>query len=144
MNEYELCLKLRKIEALFAAAGTKGERAAAGAAIQRIKEKLAKANKNSPPIEVKFSLGDLWSRQLFLALCRRYELIPYRYARQRHTTVMVRAPQDFLDTVLWPEFQALNKELSEYLANTTERIIKEEIHKDTAEAKEVIELLESG
>ncbi|OJW52788.1 MAG: hypothetical protein BGO67_10415 [Alphaproteobacteria bacterium 41-28] len=144
MQEQELRLKLRKIETLFAGAGTQGERAAAEAAIQRIKEKLNKAVKSSPPIEVKFSLGDLWSRQLFLALCRRYELVPYRYARQRHTTVMIKGPQDFIDDILWPEFQALSKELSEYLAHATEKIIREEIHKDTTEAREVVELLESS
>jgi hypothetical protein len=66
--EQSLREKLRKIEALFAGAGTEGEKVAAG------KEK---------EIEVKFSISDVWSRQLFVALCRRYDLRPFRYRRMQ-------------------------------------------------------------
>lgn len=40
MDERELREKLQKIEALFAGAATTGERAAAGAAAERIKDRL--------------------------------------------------------------------------------------------------------
>jgi hypothetical protein len=50
-SEEELRLKLRKIEALFEGAGTAGERDAAGAARERIKERLAQAIKDEPPLE---------------------------------------------------------------------------------------------
>ena len=33
----------------------------------------------------------------------------YRYPRQRRTTVMLHAPENFLREVLWPEFEALNE-----------------------------------
>lgn len=78
-SEEEFCLKLRKIEALFEGAGTTGERDAAGAARERIKEKLQETAKTQPPIEYTFKLEDQWSRQLFTSLCRRYALEPYRY-----------------------------------------------------------------
>jgi len=143
-NEEELRLKLRKIEALFEGAGTSGERDAAGAALERIKAKLEEAVEADPPIEYTFTLADQWSRQLFMALCRRYSLKPYRYARQRYTTVMVRVPEAFVDDVLWPHYQALNKELTEYLSQATEKIISEEIHCDTTEAQEIVQLLETG
>jgi hypothetical protein len=42
--------------------------------------------------------------QLFIALCRRYGLRSYRYPRMRQQSVMLWAPQSFLDKVLWPEF----------------------------------------
>jgi hypothetical protein len=141
-NEEELRLKLRKIEALFEGAGTEGERTAAGAALGRIKERLEQAKKASPPVEYKFTMADRWSRLLFMALCRRYELKPYRYARQRHTTVMVRVPKTFVDDVLWPEFTALSSALSEYLEQATQKIISEEVHKDITEAQEIVQLLE--
>lgn len=143
-SEEELRLKLRKIEALFAGAGTLGERNAAEAALGRIKEKLAQAVKEAPSLEYTFTLGDRWSRQLFMALCRRYSLSPYRYARQRYTTVMVRAPEAFVDDVLWPEYTALSKELREYLDKATEKIISEEVHRDTTEAQEIVQLLETA
>jgi hypothetical protein len=68
-SEEELRLKLRKIEALFEGAGTAGERDAAGAARERIKERLAQAIKDEPPLEYTFTFGDQWSKQLFTALC---------------------------------------------------------------------------
>ncbi len=136
-DEERIREKLRKIEALFAGATTTGERVAAAAAIDRIKERLKSAQKAESSIEMKFSLGDRWSRQLFLALCRRYGLKPYRYKRQRHTTVMLRTPKRFAEEVLWPEFNELNVVLVEYLEGVTERIIREEVHRDTAEAEEV-------
>ena len=72
---------------------------------------------------------------------RRYSLEPYRYARQRYTTVMVRVPEAFVNEVLWPQYEALNKELQAYLAEATEKIISEEVYKDTTEAKEIVQLL---
>jgi hypothetical protein len=63
--------KLRKIEALFAGAATPGERAAAGAAAERIRLQFETASKTERLEEFKFSISDPWSRQLFAALCRR-------------------------------------------------------------------------
>jgi hypothetical protein len=131
--------KLRKIEALFAGAGTAGERVAAGAALERVRERLTQAQRQERPIELKFTFPDLWARRLFVALCRRYDLSPYRYKRQRYTTVMLRVPKGFADTTLWPEFTALHRALGEYLNAATERIIREEVHRDTTEAEEVEE-----
>jgi hypothetical protein len=48
------------------------------------------------PEEIQFSMNDLWSRRVFVALLRRYGIRPYRYPRQRHTTVMARMPRRFL------------------------------------------------
>jgi hypothetical protein len=137
-NEEELRLKLRKIEALFAGAGTIGERDAAEAALGRNKEKVEQTTKTAPLVEYTFTFGDRWSKQLFMALCRRYALSPYRYNRQRHTTVMARAPKAFIDDVLWPEYVALSEALTEYLHQATEKIISEEIYKDTTEAEEIV------
>ncbi len=131
--------KLRKIEALFAGAGSEGERVAAEAALQRVRERLAQAQRQEKPVEIKFTFPDRWARRLFAALCRRYDLTPYRYKRQRHTTVMLRAPNSFVETTLWPEFSALHRALDEYLNAATERIIREEVHRNTSEAEEVEE-----
>jgi len=138
-SEDRLREQLRKIEALFAGAATAGERAAANAAAERIRARLKQSERVEPAIEVRFSIPDPWARQLFSALCRRYGLNPYRYRRMRRQSLVVRAPQSFLDTVLWPEFQALNRALSAYLAEVTERVIREAVHQDTAEAEEVDE-----
>jgi hypothetical protein len=132
---------LRKVEALFAGAGTEGERLAAEAALGRIRARLAEIGRSESPIEMKFSVADTWSRYLFLALCRRYGLAPYRYPRQRRATVMVRAPRRFVDDVLWPEFRALDAELRSYLQDVTLGLICEAIHGDASEAPEVPQAL---
>lgn len=140
-DEAALREKLQKIEALFAGAATTGERVAAEAALERVRARLAELERRDTPIEMQFSLSDQWSRRLFLALCRRYGLKPYRLYRQRLTTVMLRVPKGFVDQVLWPEFQELNKALTQYLNEVTTRIIREEVHRDTSEATEVMQPL---
>jgi hypothetical protein len=131
--------KLRKIEALFAGAATAGEKVAAGAAAERIRGRLRQEEKREKPVEMRFSLPDPWSRQMFIALCRRYGLRPYRYSRMRRQGVIVRAPETFLNRVLWPEFQEINAALSEYLAEVTDKVIREAVYKDNSDADEVPE-----
>ena len=133
--EDQLRERLKKVEALYFGAATAGERDAAEAALARLKAKLAEAGRKDPPIEMKFTVPDQWSVRLFIALCRRYGLKPYRYPRQRRTTIMVKAPRHFLDTVLWRQFRELHDDLSLYLEQTTERVIREAIHSDTTDAE---------
>jgi len=135
-TEKELREKLRKISALFEGATTAGEREAAAAAIDRVRQALAATEKTEQPIEMHFSLADRWHRRLFTALCRRYGLRPYRYPRQRYSTVVLRAPKSFLNNILWPEFLEIKAALDEYLSEATERIIREEVFGDSDEAEE--------
>lgn len=137
--EQSLREKLRKIEALFAGAATVGEKAAAGAAAARIRERLGHAAGTEKQIEVKFSIADIWSRQLFVALCRRYGLRPFRYRRMHRQSIIVAAPRSFIDQVLWPEFEELSAALSAYLSEITERVIREEVHGETGDADEIDE-----
>jgi hypothetical protein len=135
-TEQQLREKLRKITALFEGAATAGERHAAAAAMERIRRALDAAVKTQPLPETRFSLADQWQRRLFLALCRRYGLEPYRYRGQRYTTVMLRATQSFVDKTLWPEYLALQRALHAYLNEATERIIREEVWREAGEAAE--------
>ena len=131
--------KLRKIEALFAGAATEGEKMAAGAAAERIRDRLGRAAGKEKEIEVKFSISDIWSRQLFVALCRRYGLHPFRYRRMHRQTIVIRAPKSFVEQVLWPEFEELSAALTAYLSEITEKVIREEVHGETGEADEIDE-----
>ena len=137
--EQSLREKLRKIEALFAGAATEGEKVAAGTAAERIRDRLGQAADKEKEIEVKFSISDVWSRQLFVALCRRYGLRPFRYRRMRRQTIIIRAPKSFVEQVLWPEFEELSAALTAYLSEITERVIREEVHGETGDADEVDE-----
>ena len=131
--------KLRKIEALFAGAATDGEKAAAGAAAERIREHLGRISGSEKLEEIRFSIPDAWSRQLFIALCRRYGLRPFRHRRMHRQTIMIEPPKSFVEQVLWPEFQELSEALVAYLSEITERLIREEVHRETGEAEEIDE-----
>lgn len=135
-SEEQLREKLRKIRALFEGAKTHGERQAAAAAIERLRKALAEMEPVERAVEMQFTLPDRWQRRLFAALCRRYGLEPFRYKRQRYTTVMVRVPRSFVDRTLWPEYLAIKDALDEYLLEATERIIREEVFRNAGEASE--------
>lgn len=125
MRADELENRLAKLEALFRRAGTAGERQAAGAAIERLQ-----ARHKEQAVELKMSLGDVWSVRLFVALCRKHGIRPYRYARQRRTTIMLRVTERFFDTVLYPEFCDLHDELAAYFEETTDHLIRTVMHSD--------------
>ncbi len=144
MDEARLLEKLKAIEALHAGATTPGEREAALSAHARILARLKAERAKDREVEMPFTLQNPWSRDLFIALCRRYELRPYRYKRQRRTTVMLRVPRTFLDQTLWPEFCALDHELMHHLEETTQRIIRAAIHGEVGDVDEVAGALPAG
>lgn len=138
MLESDLLEKLRKIERLYAGAATPGEKEAAAEAMSRIRQRLDATARVERSIEYRFTLTDGWSKQLFLALLRRYDLRPYRYARQRRNTVMVRVPRSFVNETLWPEFLELSEVLKTYLEEVTHRVIAQAIHADGGEVEVVV------
>jgi hypothetical protein len=144
MDEAQLIEKLRRVENLFAGAATPGERAAAASALDRMRRRLEEVQRSDPAVEYKFALPHVWSRRLLLALLRRYGIRPYRYAGQRHTTVMVRVSRRFVEETLWPEFQELDRVLHAYLSETTERVIREGLDADSSEAEERAALPAAG
>jgi hypothetical protein len=96
--------KLRKIEALHAGTKVDGEREAARLAAERIRARLAELRGQEKDEHRLYRLPDPWQRRLFLALCRRYGLTPFREAGRRYSTVQVRMPKTFHERTLWPEF----------------------------------------
>ena len=137
MDEASLLEKLQKIEALFAGATTDGERVAAGEARKRIQLRLEELELSDPATEFRFRLDDVWSRKVFIALCRRYDVRTYRYRGQRRTTLMAKVSKRFVNETLWPEFQEISSVLRTYLDEITERVIAAGIHGDTSDAAEV-------
>jgi hypothetical protein len=134
--EGTLLEKLRKIEALYAGTNVDGEREAARRAAERIRARLAELRGSERDEVLVYSLPDPWKRKLFLALCRRYGLTPFREYGRRYSTVMVRAPKTFQQRTLWPEFLALSEELHAHLSELTDRVVREAIDEDVTEATE--------
>jgi hypothetical protein len=134
--EGTLLEKLRKIEALHAGTTVAGEKEAARRAAERIRARLAEIRGREKDTVRVYRLPDPWKRKLFLALCRRYGLKPYRESGRRYSTVLLRGPETFQMKTLWPEFLALCKELDAHLSELTERVIREAIDDDVSEAAE--------
>lgn len=134
--EGTLLEKLRKIEALHAGTKVDGEREAARRAAERIRARLAEIRSRERDEVYQYRLPDPWKRKLFVALCRRYGITPYREPGQRYSTVLVRAPKTFQNRTLWPEYRALSEELDAHLAELTDRVIREAINDDVSEATE--------
>ena len=68
-----------------------------------------------------------------------YGLRPFRYRQMHRQSLVIKAPESFIQQILWPEFQELNAALVAYLAEVTERVIREEVHRETSDAEEIDE-----
>jgi hypothetical protein len=113
-----------------------GEREAARRAAERIRARLAELRGREKDVELLYRIADPWKRKLFVALCRRYGLQPFREAGRRRSTIQLRAPKAFHDRTLWPEFLALSEELHAHLDELTTRVIREAIDDDVSEPAE--------
>lgn len=127
-----LAAKLRRIDALIAGGATEGERYAALQARHRVLERLRRLQPVEPAVEFKLTMPDEWSKRLLMALLRRHGLRPYRYPRQRRTTVMVSAPRRMMAWSIWPQFQRLSRMLDASLHEATQRVIREVMSSDRA------------
>lgn len=110
--------KIKKVEALLAGAKTEGEKHAAFLAKQRLL-----GTQQALPLEYSVRTDSRWKKQLFLAICRKYDLCPYRYARQKHTTTMVRVRPSLMKEVVWPEFKKYSAMLEELVQEVIGEII---------------------
>ncbi len=138
MDEERLFRKLRAIEALFAdPATTDGEKVAASRAKAKIMERLKMWEELDPPREYKFTVSDEWSRKLLYAILRRYGIQPYRYKRQRYTTVMAMVSPGFVDDTIWPQYLKFSEILDAYLEDVTDRVVGQVLEQEVGEARVV-------
>ncbi len=131
-SQSDIYERLKKVEALFARAGTAGEAAAAAAAIERLKAQIGNRPKRNeePLVELQYSLPDAWAVRLFFAVCRKHGITPYRYSRQRYTTVVVKVQSSQFLTVVFAEFQLLHREMMGYFNETAEHLIRNVMKSD--------------
>jgi hypothetical protein len=61
-----------------------------------------------------------------MAMLRKAGLEPFRLRGQRRTTIMVHGRKSLVE-LIWKEFIEANKTLSEYLAEVTDRVIRESL-----------------
>jgi len=125
--------KLEKLEALFARGATEGERTAAGAALDRLNSRFD-TGAQEEKVEFQYSLPDVWAVKIFVALCRKHGVHPYRYPRQRRTTVMVNVQKSVFEQTVMAEFEMLHAELVAYFKDTVDHLIAEAMKSDGEDA----------
>lgn len=54
--------------------------------------------------EFQFNLKHDWQTFVFHALLKRYGIRPYRYRKQRKSTILIRVSKQIMDDLLWPIF----------------------------------------
>jgi hypothetical protein len=126
-----ILVKLQKIQALIDRASSEGERQAAELAKQRLHERFQEDMK-ARPIEIKVTSNSEWEKKLFSAICKKNGFNPYRYARQKHTTTMVRVSMPIMKGVLWPQYEKYTELLREMFDAIALDLI-DKIYKDDKE-----------
>ena len=126
--------KLQKVQALIDRASSDGERQAAELAKQRLHERLHE-DKNERLIEYRVTSHSKWEKKLFTAVCKKNGFNPYRYARQKYTTTMVRVNKPVMEDILWPQY-AKYTELLREMVDTIALDLIEKIY--TGEQEETI------
>lgn len=134
MTREEIIEKIRKVEALYSGTDSIGEKQAALGALVRLQSQLGAVPEKEEEFQV--SMPDPWKRQLFLALCRRHGVEPFRRYRQRYSTVMFNCAPSIAKQILWPQYLELSKLLHQYLDEATRDIISQSVHADLSEATE--------
>lgn len=132
----DIAERLAKLEALFARGATAGERAAAGAAIGRLQTRLDRARREpeAPEVELQFSLPDLWSLRLFIAIRRKHGVRPCRYPRQRRITLVVRVRKTAFERIARAEFDMLHRELARAFQGIVDHLVADVMHSDGDDA----------
>lgn len=93
--------------------------------LKEIRSRLETIDMSGPFVAYKFSLSDEYSVYLFETFLRNYGFEPYRNSGQRLTTVMVKIPHNFVKTILWPEFNELDKKLKARLMLSLTELVTE-------------------
>ena len=78
--------------------------------------------------EQRYTLGDAYSCSLFIALCRREGLSPYRRPRQRDVNVCLRTTLTMHEKV-WARFVALSAKLDGQLVDLTLKFVRDEVQR---------------
>lgn len=129
-SESYLRAKIRRIQTVYADTTALGERNNSGAPLEGQQAISSGQGSREQQTEIRFSVGEGWTRTIFDALCSRYGLVPCRTKGQHRTTVVLRVAPGFANEVLWPQCNQLVAAVKAYLEAEADRIIQEEIIKD--------------
>lgn len=93
--------------------GRKGQEDAVGALRELLEQQRSSGHAQ---VVVKVREEDAYLRAFFMTLCRRYGLQPFRRPRQHRTSLMLEAPESFLQDVFWPLYNACAETIREEMS----------------------------
>jgi hypothetical protein len=109
-SEQALVDSFRRIELKHAGLlGTPG--ADASQSRERIVARLRKLADAGDVQEFQCTVKGTWESFLLHSILKRYGIQPYRYRKQRQTTILVRVSKRFMDETLWPIYAAASESL---------------------------------
>jgi hypothetical protein len=120
VDETALVAKLDEVAERYVATGGQSGAAAAEIYQGRLREWRAREGDE----ESCFTVPEGVVQRVFVGLCQRYGLTPYRRPRQKRSTLCVRAPQGFVDALFWPQFAALAKLVDFTVVSSVERVVQ--------------------
>jgi hypothetical protein len=153
----DLVARLKKVQALYNAPATEGERAAAAAAAMRLQERLKEATgaaqagqashagqasgaSEGRTQEFQIRIDDAWSRKLFIGIARHHGVHPYRYRGQRRTTLVVRTTEHRIDRIIMPHYREAVAVLRDHFDAIADRVIRETLGQATDDTEERLAL----
>lgn len=71
-----------------------------------------------------------WNRQIFLALCEKYNLEPYRYKGEKKTTIKLETTMDFMENILWPDYKKFTKIYHKSMEDILKKCIEKILYKE--------------
>lgn len=116
MTVDEFCEKLREVQ------GAAASPDPASSLKARVSEEIYE---DEPEVVFRFAIHERWERRLFCALCRRYNLRPYRYEGQDPETIMLRASRQLVDGALWPEHLGNTELFAQFVHDLATRVIED-------------------
>jgi len=74
--------------------------------------------------EISINTLTMWNKNIFLTLCIKYNIKPYRYKGDRKTVVNVQCTEHFMQNVFFPEYLKFTKILHESIEANLKEVIE--------------------
>lgn len=116
--ESALVEKLAEVESKHAAGKSGAD------AIEVIRRQIEERRAREGEIEYRCSVADPSMQRVFVAVCERYGIEPYRVPRQRQSTISIRAPRSFIQEILWPLFEEMGRVVEAWLYEKTSELMR--------------------
>ena len=82
--------------------------------LAELKKMRAQTRVVGPIVEHVLHFENTYWKNLFVAICKRFELKPFRYSNQKPTTMVVHVSDTLMTEELWPSFKRCERICNEF------------------------------